>query len=278
MGEVSGGKGLDARPFAGRRDRESRDGEPAVVLRQLAHTFREDGRVVEALSGVDLSIVRGSFVSLVGPSGCGKSTLLKVLAGLLQPSSGEALVDGASVAGKPGHVGYMPQKDLLLPWRRVLGNATLGAEISGMGKAEARARALALFETFGLTGFERAWPSHLSGGMRQRLALLRTFLQPNDVLLLDEPFGALDAITRRQMHHWLQGVWLGHPRTVLLVTHDVEEALFLSDTVYVMTPRPGRIATRVDVEEPRPRGNAFVLTPRFTVLKAELLAALEQPS
>ena len=200
---------------------------------------------------------------------------LRILSGLLVASAGEAMVDGASVMGRPGHVGYMPQKDLLLPWRRVLANATLGAEISGTAPATARLQALALFETFGLTGFERAWPSQLSGGMRQRLALLRTFLQPHDVLLLDEPFGALDAITRRQMHRWLQDVWLSHPRTVLLVTHDVEEALFLSDTVYVMTPRPGRIAERVDVAEQRPREKEFTLSAGFTELKARLLGALE---
>jgi ABC-type nitrate/sulfonate/bicarbonate transport system ATPase subunit len=249
----------------------------AIELRGLSHTFREKERSVDAIADFDLVVVRGSFVSLVGPSGCGKSTILRVLSGQVTPSAGVARVDGESVVGRPGHVGYMPQKDLLLPWRRVLANATLGAEISGMAPGLARSQALELFETFGLTGFERAWPSQLSGGMRQRLALLRTFLQPNDVLLLDEPFGALDAITRRQMHRWLQGVWLSHPRTVLLVTHDVEEALFLSDTVYVMTPRPGRIAARVDVQEARPRDKEFTLSAGFTELKARLLAALEAP-
>ena len=247
----------------------------AIELHALSHTFREGDRSVEALVDVDLSVARGAFVSLVGPSGCGKSTVLRILSGLLTPSRGEAKVDGESVIGRTGHLGYMPQKDLLLPWRRVLANATLGAEISGTAPAQARTQALALFETFGLTGFERAWPSQLSGGMRQRLALLRTFLQPHDVLLLDEPFGALDAITRRQMHRWLQGVWLAHPRTVLLVTHDVEEALFLSDTIYVMTPRPGRMAVRVDVGEVHPRSGEFTLSAPFTELKARLLQALE---
>ncbi len=217
----------------------------------------------------------GTFATVVGPSGCGKSTLLRVLAGLLTPDSGEATIDGRAVIGAPGGSAYMPQKDLLLPWRRALANATLGAEVAGISHAEARQRARALFGPFGLAGFEKAWPSQLSGGMRQRLALLRTFLLPAGALLLDEPFGALDAITRREMHRWLQDVWLADRRTVLLITHDVEEALFLSDTVYVMSPRPGRIVAGVPVPFPRPREAGIVTSPEFVALKATLLAALD---
>jgi ABC-type nitrate/sulfonate/bicarbonate transport system ATPase subunit len=170
----------------------------------------------------------------------------------------------------------MPQRDLLLPWRRALANATLGAEVAGRPAGDARREALELFPRFGLSGFERSWPSQLSGGMRQRLALLRTFLIPASTLLLDEPFGALDAITRRQMHAWLQEVWERDRRTVLFITHDVEEALVLGDEAYVMTPRPGRLAARVGVPFPRPRTAALVTSPTFVALKAELLDALDR--
>jgi ABC-type nitrate/sulfonate/bicarbonate transport system ATPase subunit len=230
---------------------------------------------VPVLDGVSLSVPGEAFVSLVGPSGCGKSTLLRVLAGLLVPDEGTATVDGEDAAGRPGLVAYMPQKDLLFPWRRALANATLGAEVAGVAKGEAQARARELLPLFGLEGFERAWPNQLSGGMRQRLALLRTFLTPRRTLLLDEPFGALDAITRREMQAWLQDVWQRDRRTVLFVTHDVEEALLLSDTVAVMSPRPGRIVARVAVPFARPRPPGLVVEPEFVALKSELLAALQ---
>ncbi|MEX1103149.1 MAG: ATP-binding cassette domain-containing protein, partial [Dehalococcoidia bacterium] len=190
--------------------------DPAISVRGLEHRFRTRGREVPALAGVDLDVPAGRFVSIVGPSGCGKSTLLRVLAGLLVPTAGEARVNGEDVAGRPGRIAYMPQRDLLLPWRRALANASLGAELGGVPSDEARRRALELLPTFGLSGFEGAWPLQLSGGMRQRLALLRTFLIPTTVMALDEPLGALDAITRRQMHGWLQGVLAGEARTALL--------------------------------------------------------------
>jgi ABC-type nitrate/sulfonate/bicarbonate transport system ATPase subunit len=249
-------------------------GGPAVQLERLRHVFAGDPPV-EAVADVSLEVERGSFVSLLGPSGCGKSTVLRVLAGLLEPSSGRALIDGEDAVGKTGLAAFMPQRDLLLPWRRAEANAVLGAEIAGVPREEARRQARELYERFGLAGFERAWPGQLSGGMRQRLALLRTFLMPRQTLLLDEPFGALDALTRRGMQVWLEGVWARDRRTVLLVTHDVEEALLLSDVVYVMTPRPGRIAARIEVELARPRETAETTTGRFTRLKAAVLEALE---
>lgn len=249
--------------------------DAAISVRGLSHTFRTRGREVEALAGVDLGVGTGRLVSIVGPSGCGKSTVLRVLAGLLVPTTGGAEVNGQSVVGEPGQIAYMPQRDLLLPWRRALANAALGAELGGMGKREAREAALALFPAFGLISFEKAWPSQLSGGMRQRLALLRTFLVPSAVMALDEPLGALDAITRRQMHGWLQEVLARERRTVLLVTHDVEEALILSDEVHVMSPRPGRIVATVESPWGRPRLPALVSEPGFVARKAELLAALD---
>lgn len=249
---------------------------PAIEVDGVSLVY--DGRPpVVALDRVSVTVGRGQFVSLVGPSGCGKSTLLRVLAGLARPQEGAARIAGADVIGRAGNAAFMPQRDLLLPWRRALGNAILGAELTGVPRAEVETRARALFPTFGLEGFERAWPATLSGGMRQRLALLRTFLTPRDVLLLDEPFGALDAITRREMHAWLQEVWQRDRRTVLLVTHDIDEAITLSDTVFVMSPRPGRIVDAVTVDLPRPRTSRDSTTPAFTALKARVLEGLEAP-
>lgn len=236
-----------------------------IAVADVAHTF-PGTPPVEVLRAVSLEVPPGAFVSIVGPSGCGKSTLLRILAGLLDVDAGTARVDG--------RVAFMPQRDLLLPWRRAEANAILGATLGGVSHDAALSRARALFPAFGLAGFERAWPAQLSGGMRQRLAMLRTFLTPAGALLLDEPFGALDAITRREMQQWLQQVWAEDRRTVLLVTHDIEEALVLSDTVYVMSPRPGRIVARIDVDLPRPRGVADLTAPRFVTLKEQTLRAL----
>lgn len=247
--------------------------ELAVRLEGVRHVFPGEPPV-EAVAEASLEVERGAFVSLLGPSGCGKSTLLRVLAGLVEPTAGTATIDGESSVGEPGLAAFMPQRDLLLPWRRVEANAVLGAEIAGVPAAEARRQAAALYERFGLEGFERSWPGQLSGGMRQRLALLRTFLMPRDTLLLDEPFGALDAMTRREMQEWLEGVWARDGRTVLLVTHDVDEALLLSDVVYVMSPRPGRITARIEVGLDRPRKTGDVTTAEFVELKAAVLEAL----
>ena len=236
-----------------------------VSVAGVAHAFA-GATPVEVLRGVSLEVPAGAFVSIVGPSGCGKSTLLRILAGLIEADAGTARVDG--------RVAFMPQRDLLLPWRRAEGNAILGATLGGVSRAEALTRARTLFPAFGLAGFERAWPGQLSGGMRQRLAMLRTFLTPASALLLDEPFGALDAITRRQMQQWLQQVWAEDSRTVLLVTHDIEEALILSDCVYVMSPRPGTITACVEVDLPRPRATDDLTSPRFVALKERLLRAL----
>lgn len=248
--------------------------ETAVRLESLGYVYPGEPPI-ETLINISLEIQRGSFVSLLGPSGCGKSTLLQVLAGLLAPTSGSAEIAGESTVERPGLAAFMPQRDLLFPWRRAEDNATLGAEIAGIPREEARRQAAELYERFGLEGFERSWPSQLSGGMRQRLALLRTFLMPRDTLLLDEPFGALDALTRREMQEWLQDVWARDGRTVLLVTHDVDEALLLSDAVYVMSPRPGRIVDRIEVGLERPRKSSDVTTAGFTALKARVFEALE---
>jgi NitT/TauT family transport system ATP-binding protein len=248
-------------------------GGAPVSLDGIGHTY--GGPVaVEAIAAIDLDVAAGELVALIGPSGCGKSTLLRIIAGLVVPTRGVAAVDGVRANGNPGLVAYQPQHDLLMPWRRVMANATLGAEVAGVERGAARAQAAARFERFGLAGFERAWPAALSGGMRQRVALLRTFLVPRPVLLLDEPLGALDAITRRSMQEWLQEVWTGDERSVVLVTHDVEEALLLADRVVVMSARPGRIVSDMRIDFARPRQTKLVTDPAFVAAKGQLLDAL----
>jgi len=232
---------------------------------------------VEALADVSLELAQGEFSTIVGPSGCGKSVLLSILAGLAQPSSGRVLLDGAQPpGGLLGRVGYMPQRDLLMQWRTTLENAAIGLELAGVPRATARERARAEVGRFGLAGFEDRRPSALSGGMRQRTALLRTFLAGRDVLLLDEPFAALDALTREAMREWLLGVWEADRKTILLVTHDVEEAVFLADRVYVMSGRPGRIRSEVAVDLPRPRALEVTATARFAALRERLLVPLRE--
>lgn len=243
---------------------------------QLCKTFGNgngDGNVV-ALANVDLTIGDGEFVSIVGPSGCGKSTLFNILAGLIRPSSGQVLLDGRSPDDLLGRLGYMQQRDLLMPWRTVLDNTTVGLELNGVGKKEARRQSLEQFPRFGLEGFEDHWPAKLSGGMRQRAALLRTFLAGREVMLLDEPFGALDALTRSQMQEWLLRIWQDDSKTILFVTHDVEEAVFLSDRVYVMSGRPGQIVRALDIDLPRPRRQTVADSPEFVSFKQQLLEPL----
>jgi ABC-type nitrate/sulfonate/bicarbonate transport system ATPase subunit len=225
-----------------------------LEVRGLRKTFELDGRpALETLDGVDLVAEPGEFVAVIGPSGCGKTTLFSILAGLAEPDGGEVAIDGDVAVARLGVCAFMPQRDGLLAWRRTIDNVTIGLELAGVARAEARERAAPLLERFGLGGFEDAWPWQLSGGMRQRAAFLRTVLLGKPAMLLDEPFGALDGITRSQLQQWLLEVWSEVGSTVLLITHDVAEAVFLADRVYVMTPRPGRIAAVLEVELPRPR-------------------------
>jgi ABC-type nitrate/sulfonate/bicarbonate transport system ATPase subunit len=225
-----------------------------------------------ALSGIDLSLRREEITAVVGPSGSGKSTLLELVAGLQDPDEGVVRVNGAvSAAERRRACSYMPQRDLLLPWRDALGNAALALECQGVSRSEARRRAEPLFERFGLAEFERSRPAELSGGMRQRVAFLRTLLPGRPLLLLDEPFGALDAITRADLQEWLAGMLLEEPRTVLLVTHDVEEAVYLADRVVVLSARPGRMVAEFEVALARPRS---VTDPDLARLRGDALEAL----
>jgi len=195
----------------------------------------------------------GEFVTLVGPSGSGKSTLFNLVAGLLEPDEGEVWLDGRLPRVRTGNFGYMPQRDLLFPWRSVTDNVAIPLELEGVNRGAARVRADAMLARFGLEEFGGFYPAALSGGMRQRAALLRTILTQRDVLLLDEPFGALDALTRRELQDWLLELWREYSKTIFFITHDVEEALYLGDRVFVLSSRPGHIVETLRVSLPRPR-------------------------
>jgi ABC-type nitrate/sulfonate/bicarbonate transport system ATPase subunit len=245
-------------------------------LDHVSMTFRTPDGGFEALAPVTLSIAPGRFVSLIGPSGCGKSTMFNIIAGLLQPSGGRVLIDGLDSTGIIGRVGYMLQKDLLLSWRTVLDNVILGMEIQGVPLKDARERALPLLRRYGLSGFEHQYPRALSGGMRQRAALLRTLLFDTEIMILDEPFGALDAQTKLHMQEWLLRLWADFGKTVVFVTHDVEEAIYLSDEVHVMGTRPGRILESIPVPLGRPRQRLATLLPEFLGIKEHCLELLSR--
>jgi NitT/TauT family transport system ATP-binding protein len=235
-------------------------------------TYRTREGDIETLKPLDFDIRAGEFVSVVGPSGCGKSTLMKMVAGLLPISGGALEVSGQAVRGPQTDVGIVFQSALLLPWRRVLDNILLQAEIRGLPMAAARKRAQALIEMAGLQGFEQKYPWQLSGGMQQRVAILRALLHDPSVLLMDEPFGALDAMTRERMNLELQRIWMNSRKTVLLITHSIPEAIFLSDCVFVMSERPGRIVQVYDINLPRPRPLDVMGTEAFAAYARSLRA------
>ncbi len=214
------------------------------------------------------------FVSLLGPSGSGKSTIFNMIAGLLQVDNGEIIIDGEDFTGKVGKVSYMYQKDLLLPWNNILDNVSMPLVLKGKNKKQAKEEAKKYFETFGLQGFEDSYPSQLSGGMKQRAALLRTYLFSNDMMLLDEPFGALDAITRSKMHFWLLDVLKKYNSTVLFITHDIEEAIFLSDRIYILSDKPAKIKAEIKVNLSNRMSKDIVTTAEFNEIKKKILLAL----
>lgn len=249
--------------------------QPCLEVIHVSKEFRDGGPPVRALDDVNFAAYPGEFITIIGPSGSGKSTLFNLITGLTQPDSGEIRLDCGIAARRGGRVGYMPQRDLLLPWRTVLNNVILGPELDGRSRRAARRDARELLPLFGLDGFENAFPDTLSGGMRQRAALLRTFLTGRDVLLLDEPFGALDALTRRELQLWLLDVWGRFKKTILFITHDVEEAVFLADRVLVLSARPGRIVRELPVTLPRPRASISLVSEDLRRLEVELLEALQ---
>ncbi len=248
---------------------------PLLTVRDLSLTFPEDNRAssptggLDALAAATFSVYPREFVCVIGPSGSGKSTLLRILAGLLTPTGGAFTFDG----GTP-RIGMVFQQSNLMPWRTALDNITLPLELEGIPVDEARRRARELIELVGLQGFESAWPRDLSGGMAQRVAIARALAHDPDILLLDEPFGSLDALTRERMWSELSRIWQARQKTVLMVTHSIGEALFLADRVLVMTQRPGRIKLDLKVELPRPRPDEVRYTAQFGELSRRLKEAI----
>lgn len=247
-----------------------------LQVEDLHFAYRVGKRMVPIFRGLNLSVREQEFVCLLGPSGSGKSTLFKIITGIYSPMQGHLYYRGQPFTHRQGKVGYMPQQDLLLPWRTVLENAILPLEIRGISKAEAMQRAEPYLALFGLEGMGQRYPHQLSGGMRQRVSFLRAVLGEQELLLLDEPFGALDSMTRRQMQEWLLGVWQELGQTVLFITHDVEEALFLADRVGVLTSAPISRVQWLEVQLPRPRQLEVVTQPAFVELKRQLLEAIQQ--
>mgnify|MGYP006271210267 CR=1 FL=1 len=241
-----------------------------ISISRVGKTFRRDGRETVALQDVSLEIGRGEFVSIVGPSGCGKSTLMRIVAGLAAPDAGGVSVLGTPVDAPVTDLGIVFQSPVLLDWRDVLSNVLFQAEMRGLDPAAHRARALDLLRQVGLADFADRYPHELSGGMRQRAAIARALLHDPPLLLMDEPFGALDALTREQMRIDLEALWLSSRKTVVFITHSIDEAVLLSDRVVVMSPRPGRIERILEVGLPRPRGLGARRDPRFAELAQEV--------
>ena len=251
---------------------------PVIELADVWKTFDKAGRSVEALQAVSVGIARNEFAAILGPSGCGKSTLLNMVAGFDAPTRGAVRFDGEPVRTPSPRRAVVFQEPALFPWYTVLDNITFGLHTRGIAPAAYRARVETIIEQVGLQGFESHYPAELSGGMKQRVGIARVLVMEPDVLLMDEPFGSLDAQTRSVMQELLLSVWERHQQTVLFVTHDIEEALLLADSVSVMTARPGRIKKRLAVELPRPRALEVTTSPFFNELKREVLALIREES
>ena len=231
-----------------------------------------DGKPI--LQDISITLNQGELVSLLGVSGGGKTTLFNIIAGLLPPDEGNVILNGKDITNQPGQISYMMQKDLLLPYRTIEDNAALPLLLKGVNKRDARTQVSPLFAQFGLEGTQKKYPAQLSGGMRQRAALLRTYLFSQDVALLDEPFSALDTLTKRSIHQWYLDVMEKIQLTTLFITHDIDEAILLSDRIYLLSGNPGRIAAEIVIQEPKPRRDDFSLTPEFLEYKREILSLL----
>jgi ABC-type nitrate/sulfonate/bicarbonate transport system ATPase subunit len=253
--------------------------KPKLQLRDITMTFRaRRGGEIIAVDNLSLDVAEREFITIVGPSGCGKSTLLRVVAGLVRPARGDVLLDGRHITGPGADRGMVFQSYTLFPWLTVQGNVEFGPRLKHMPAAERARLAHEYIELVGLQGFERSYPKELSGGMMQRVAIARALANDPEVLLMDEPFGALDAQTRSIMQELLVTIWQRTPKTILFVTHDIDEALFLGDRVYIMTARPGRIKQVLDVHLPRPRAGELTTDPRFIEHKRAVLDAIKEES
>ncbi len=244
--------------------------EPILEAKNIKKSFPQ----LHTIENISLRLNRKEFVTVLGPSGCGKSTLFSIIAGIAQPDRGEVIIENRDHTGVAGRVSFMHQKDLLLPWKRILDNVCLPLFLRGLSTREAHKQAKPHFPLFGLEGFEHYYPSQLSGGMRQRAALLRTFLFSQDIMLLDEPFGGLDALTRQTMQRWLMNVMEEIESSVLLITHDVDEAILLSDRIYVLSHRPAQVRQELKVNMERPRGINYFAEPEYIRLKEAILECL----
>jgi NitT/TauT family transport system ATP-binding protein len=249
------------------------DASPHIVAEGISKTFRRGASETLALDGVDLSIGQGEFVAIVGPSGCGKSTLLRLIAGLAGATRGRLRIGNEPVAGPQTGLGIVFQSPVLLEWRNVLDNVLIQVELRGHDPKRYQERALVLLEQVGLSEFKDRYPRELSGGMRQRASIVRALIHDPPILLMDEPFGALDALTREQMRIDLEALWLATGKTVLFVTHSIDEAVLLADRVVVMSPRPGRIDRIIGIDMPRPRGLSARKSPQFQAA-AEAITAI----
>lgn len=247
-----------------------------LVIEGVSKTFIDKRRQVMALQNTDFTVKNSEFVTLLGPSGCGKSTILRIVAGLEQPTSGRVLLDGKEITGPGQDRGMVFQTYTLFPWLTVQDNIEFGLDVAGRSKAERRDVSSHYIEKIGLKGFENAYPRELSGGMKQRVAIARALANNPEVLLMDEPFGALDAQTRTVMQELLLDVWDESHKTIIFVTHDVEEAVFIGDTIYVMTARPGKIKARIDVNLPPQRTYDLKLSDEFIRIKRDVLSLIRE--
>jgi len=255
---------------------KSKEAALMLSIKGLCKVYENYGQsgLLEVLDRIDMEVAHGEFVAVIGPSGCGKSTIFNLLCGIEEKTSGAVTIDGE--AATAGAFAYMQQKDLLMDWKRIWENISLPLKIRGVAKNEARERVLSQAVLYGLEGFEDSWPAELSGGMRQRAAFFRTMLCEGRIMLLDEPFAALDAINRERMQEWLMEVLEQEKHTVILVTHSVDEAIFLSDRIYVLTDRPAKVKCCIDIRLPRPRRRELITKPEFNQLKEVLLSNLSE--
>lgn len=245
-----------------------------IELNNVYKTFQSKDGDLQVLKNINMYLDKEEFVTIIGPSGCGKSTIFQLLTGISREYDGEIKIDSSSLESYDKRIGYMHQKDLLMPWMSLIKNLSVPLEIQGLSKIKAREKVKELLPDFGLDGFENSYPKELSGGMRQRAALLRTVLIDSDIMLLDEPFGALDAINRTKMQEWLLNIWNKFKRSVLFITHDIEEAIYLSDRIYIISDRPGEVIKEVKIDFNRPRDKSIILTQKFTQYKKVLIDSL----